>query len=534
MPDVTFTVLANADDGACNSAGGGFTSNKTGGYLAIGYEFAVGSQHVFFRFDNVTIPSGASIDSAILRVTSYSTGGLNTCNVKVHFETANDPAAPTTDVDLLGRSLDAGIAWSSLPTWTANVTEDSPELKTLLQDIIDSDYGAWNSGQALQVIVVDNSSSTNADRRPATYEHSSYSPAQLVVTYSVPYNAELSESIEISESVSIESDLVREENITLTESVTALLGFDESLPTITQDIELIESVTVLRGLAGLPTQSENIELSESVTMLLGFDESLPGQSESINITEFASVDVGPQIAVFESITLSDYGNIQPEFSVDDSITVAENVEIYRGYWADVDDNFVITDTWSAFNYTDWLRTNRARARERFFFTLTGASDQTTDVEIPISSIYARKRSGDPTYLQVVVPTLNYSGDIAIRTNGEMQVELGYEVDGAIALREEILIADLEDIRIDEGPVNRAVTLSGHKTINYSNNLITIARDLVTYRAVQTRARVFRFSHIDAFLNPGDTVVIGEESMTVNNIVYIIDANRSMMEVREAV
>ena len=164
--------------------------------------------------------------------------------------------------------------------------------------------------------------------------------------------------------------------------------------------------------------------------------------------------------------------------------------------------------------------------------MTGAADQTTDVEIPVSNVFARKRTDDPTYLQVTIPSFNYSAEIAIRSNAQMIVEMGYEVDGEIALREQILIAELEDIAAYEGPVNRSITLSGHKTISYSSNLIALARDEVIYRAVQTRARVFRFSHVDPFLNPGDTVVIGDESMTCNNIIYTIGAQRSVMEVRE--
>jgi len=260
---------------------------------------------------------------------------------------------------------------------------------------------------------------------------------------------------------------------------------------------------------------------------------LPELSESITITEYQLINVGPQITAFESITVNDCGNIQPEMSVSDNLSLAESVTVRRGYQVAIDDSALFSDTFTLFNYTDWFRKNKAKSKERFFFTLTGITDQTTDIEIPVSSIYATKRSGDPSYLQVVVPSLNYSGEIAIRSNAQMQVDIGYEHEGVINLREQILVANLEDIRVDEGPVNRSVTLSGHRTIDYGGNLVTFSRADVTYRAVQTRARVFRFAFIDPFLNPGDTVVIDYESFTCNNIVYIVNAQSAMMEVREA-
>ena len=484
MAEVTLSVLSNADDGSCDSAGGGFTSNKSGGYLTIGKEITVGAQHTFFRFDNATIPAGAVIDSAILRLTSYSTGGGSTCSVKVHFEAADDPAAPTTDADLLGRSLDVGVAWSSLPSWSANVTEDSPELKTLLQDIIDGTYGSWNSGQALQVIVVDNGSSTNVNRRPASFEHSSYTPAQLVVSYSLPYQIELSDSIEISEDISIESDLITQENIELTEAENVLLGFDESLPLISENITITESVTITRGLGGVPVQSENIDLTESVTMSLGFGETLPEFSESITITEYQLIDVGPQISVFESITVNDYGNIQPELGVFENLSLAESVTVRRGYQVAVDESFSFSDNFTLFNYSKWLRENVGKLGQIFFFTLTGSADLQEDVEIPASAIYARKVSGNPTYLQVTIPSFNYANDIAIRSSGNMKVEMAYIVGGVVVLRETVLETNLEDISIYEGPTNRSVVLSGHKTVVYGGNLVSLQRTHATYKSVQ--------------------------------------------------
>ena len=165
--------------------------------------------------------------------------------------------------------------------------------------------------------------------------------------------------------------------------------------------------------------------------------------------------------------------------------------------------------------------------------MTGADDLTTDVQIPIKSFYARKRSGNPSYLHVVVPGANYAADIASRPNGDLILEMGYEVDGEVAFLEQISIVDIDQINVYDGGVNRSITIAGHRTISYTNNLITIDRQKAVYRALASNILTFRFSHIDPYLNPGDTLVVGAEAMTVYNVIYIVDALRATMEVSEA-
>jgi len=555
MSEATFEILAGGDDGAAQLDGAFFgpsyQSTNMGDWTPLGW-------HNFFRFDNVTIPSGANIDSAIIRFTC-STSSSGTVNLDLHFEDADDPAAPTSGADLVGRSLTAAVDWDGVAAWVQNNTYDTPEISTILQNIVDR--GGWTPGNAVTLHVKDSGSDTNQNRYPACYENTTYDSAQLIVTYSVPYNIDLSDSVEVTESISIEMDLALQENITVSESVTMrrslidlptvddsveiseytdlLLGFDESLPLISENITISESLTITRGLGGLPLQSENIELTESVGLLIGFGESLPEFSESITITEYQLIDVGPQITVFESITVNDYGNIQPEFSVSDNLSLAESVTVRRGYQVAVDDSALFSDTFTLFNYTSWFRTNKARSKERFFLTLTGAADQIADVVIPVSNITATKRSGDPSYLQVTIPTFKWSADIALRPSAEMIVEMGYEIDGYIQLKEQILITNMENITTYEGPINRSIILSGTKTIGYGGNLITFERRDVIYRSLVNNGLVFRFAFVDPFVNPGDTVLISDstqenklEVFTCGRVYYEINANRSIMELSE--
>jgi len=191
---------------------------------------------------------------------------------------------------------------------------------------------------------------------------------------------------------------------------------------------------------------------------------------------------------------------------------------------------------TVFNWTSWLAANKERAIERFYFTLTGSADSTTDVEIPIASFQARKRTGEATYLSVVVKDYaNYAAAISARSNGEMVIDLAYVLDGEESVREEILRADLEDIALYEGPGSRSIVLTGHKTQTFAGQVTTLTDHI--YKATVDGNLIFRFAKFDPYLNPGDTCVVGSDSLTVDYVIYMASstlggpANKTM-EVRE--
>ena len=202
---------------------------------------------------------------------------------------------------------------------------------------------------------------------------------------------------------------------------------------------------------------------------------------------------------------------------------------------DVGEEFTLGDEISAFNWTKWLAANIDRAIERYYFTLTGDADGATDIEIPISSFQARKRSGEATYLSVVIPDFaGQAAAVSARSNGEMVIELAYLIDGEESVREEILRADLEDIRTDEGPTNRAITLTGHKTQSFGSKIVTLENPV--YKNVTSGKITYRFAKMDPYLNPGDTCRVGDDEFEVDYIVYMASVSNDraykMMEVRE--
>jgi hypothetical protein len=176
------------------------------------------------------------------------------------------------------------------------------------------------------------------------------------------------------------------------------------------------------------------------------------------------------------------------------------------------------------------RFNTENAEIKYTFILTGENDGTTDITIPISSFQARLRSGDPTYLSIVVPGVDYASAISARPNGEMIVSMQYYSGGLLLQTEEIIRADLEDINISEGAQNKSIVLTGHKTQTTGGKTVTLRNP--TYRNLYQGKYTYRCATPDIFLRPGDTVVCGEDSFTANLITYVVSVAQQSMEVSE--
>jgi hypothetical protein len=172
--------------------------------------------------------------------------------------------------------------------------------------------------------------------------------------------------------------------------------------------------------------------------------------------------------------------------------------------------------------------NTENAEIKYTFVLTGTNDDTTDITIPMSSFQSRLRSGDPTYLSIVVPSVNYAGAVSARPNGELIVYMHYYSGGLLLQTEEIIRVDLEDINISEGSKSKSIVLTGHKTQTTGGKTVTLKNP--TYRNLYQGKYTYRCATPDIFLRPGDTVVCGEDIFTANLITYIVSVAQQSMEV----
>jgi hypothetical protein len=182
LVDTDFNIAAGTDDGYRYT---GTTFNRSGNYTIFGN--IIGSSHSFFRFANVTIPTDdATISSAYITFKAYTSSSGEPCHAIVYGNDADNAAAPTTygEFDALVLTT-ASASWSNVPSWTVNYTYQTPSFVSVVQEIVDR--AGWASGNAVQILINDNSSDGGCNRRPYSEEYGSgENSAIFTVTWTVP------------------------------------------------------------------------------------------------------------------------------------------------------------------------------------------------------------------------------------------------------------------------------------------------------------------------------------------------------------
>lgn len=160
--NTTFTkrVGASVDDMEENVTSG--TNDDISSDIEICYDGFAG--WVGFRFLNVTIPQGSTIDAAKLTVHGDENRSIGTVTATIYCRAAdNCPAyvagtsAPLSGLARTTASASWTVAGSSVCT-----NQDSADFKTVLQEV--TDRAGWASGNALGVLL----NSSNAQRRTFT------------------------------------------------------------------------------------------------------------------------------------------------------------------------------------------------------------------------------------------------------------------------------------------------------------------------------------------------------------------------------
>ncbi|WP_024333124.1 hypothetical protein [Desulfotignum balticum] len=199
-------------------------------------------------------------------------------------------------------------------------------------------------------------------------------------------------------------------------------------------------------------------------------------------------------------------------------------------------DFINTDTneWTNTDAITWIGLNIESVDTgseiiRYLCTLTGAADGTTDLTLPMASLQARRRSGDPTYLSVVVPTVDYADAIAARPNGKLKIQQAYERNGEILQTETIMETSLDEVNPDEGGTNQSVTMIGYSTSTFYPKEVTLTGAI--YRSTRGGKYHYRLARPYIFLNPGDTVTFSDDgvSFVIDTMSYFINPTTSTIE-----
>lgn len=135
----------------------------------------------FIRFKNVLIPQGAYIKEAFIRLVSRYSDVSDTCNLRFYGEDVNNASSTiTSTADFESRTKTSAYAnWSSMAHWSAWNTYDSPDIKSIIKEIVDR--SGWSAGNSMHIFLMDNNSNDGAYRRFCTIDQGTYTPELHVV-----------------------------------------------------------------------------------------------------------------------------------------------------------------------------------------------------------------------------------------------------------------------------------------------------------------------------------------------------------------
>lgn len=189
MTILNLQVIASADDCLRRLTPSYFNlgeqGNVAGCFSTTAYKYGCG-----MRFTNVTIPKGATIVTAYLTFRAANSYSATPVNTRISAEDVDNAVTFADDGGAFDTRFNAHttarIDWDGLPAWTDGVEYQSPEIKTVIQEIIDR--GSWASGNAIVLFWedFDDRSTPHTDtnfRRGYSYNNSPTYAPKLHIEY---------------------------------------------------------------------------------------------------------------------------------------------------------------------------------------------------------------------------------------------------------------------------------------------------------------------------------------------------------------
>ncbi len=136
------------------------------------------NQTIGMRFQNVTIAPGTTIDSAFIRFRAKDSDAM-TMNLTVYGEdVSNASTFAESSYNVTGRTwTSASTAWNNVEAWSSGSYYNTPDLKTIVQEIVDR--GDWSSGNAMAFFV--QGDQTGSTERRNAYSYDGGNPPQLLI-----------------------------------------------------------------------------------------------------------------------------------------------------------------------------------------------------------------------------------------------------------------------------------------------------------------------------------------------------------------
>ena len=195
---VEVSVATSADDCSVYWNGSTWVYSHTAVYQETGYYSAAYlKEGGGYRFQGITVPEGVTITAA--NIVFVCAENLNTTTVNSTFtgEDVDDASTFSTLGDYQARRgtvvggannnyiTSAQVNWDNIAAWTLGTSYTSPELKTIIQEIVNR--GGWVSGNDMVIFWDDHddrsSHSTQRVRSIALYDNTTYDAPLLHIEY---------------------------------------------------------------------------------------------------------------------------------------------------------------------------------------------------------------------------------------------------------------------------------------------------------------------------------------------------------------
>jgi len=146
------------------------------------------SRYIGLRFQSVTIPNGATINSAVVELVAEENESGTSGTMNIFCEDVDDSSTFTSaSNNISGRTMTtAYTAWTNEATWSGGNTYDTADFTTAVQEVVNR--SGWATGQDMSVIFVP-VTSTN-DRDAESYEGNASKAPTLKINYSAPLVAD--------------------------------------------------------------------------------------------------------------------------------------------------------------------------------------------------------------------------------------------------------------------------------------------------------------------------------------------------------
>jgi len=153
------------------------------------------------------------------------------------------------------------------------------------------------------------------------------------------------------------------------------------------------------------------------------------------------------------------------------------------------------------------------------------------VRIPISSWQATVQSGRASYAQAVIPAATQWIDaVTARAGGEFIVYRGVRYQNGDTQEAELARAPLNDVRLDRGPTNVTMTISGYAQLAAAGSVLN--RTLRNVRSESSSGGFRVRCDLDFFLRPGHIANSRGTEFLVSYINYYVTGGDEYMDVGE--